>query len=370
MSQIIDTTYLQETLLHLLSINSPTGYTDEIVHTVATELTRLGIDYTLTRRGAIRAVLPGKDRQPDRALVTHLDTLGAMVTRLKDNGRLAITQIGTWSPRFAEGARVTVYTDDTFYRGTIMPLKASGHTYNDEIDNQPVSWDNLEIRLDAEVFTATDLTNLGLHVGDFIAVDTQPEVVNGYINARHLDNKAGVASKLAAAKALLESPEPRPVDVHLLFTITEEEGTGASSILQGDAASMIAIDNSTVAPGQNSREDSVVLAMRDQGGIYDYHLNRKLIDLCRTHDIPHVRDVFRHYKSDATAALSAGNDVRTALVCFGLDASHGYERTHIKSLAALAALLYQYAISPVDFPRDAKPLSPLEGFPEVAEEHS
>ncbi len=364
----IDTTYLQETLLHLLRIDSPTGYTDKIVHEISQELQRLGIDYRLSRRGAIRAVLPGAARQPDRALVTHLDTLGAMVTRLKESGRLAITHIGTWSPRFAEGVRVTVYTDDTHYRGTILPLKASGHTYNNEVDTQPVCWDNLEIRLDAEVASATDLSGLGLNVGDFVAIDTNPEVVNGFINARHLDNKAGVACKLAMAKALLEAGTPRPVDVHLLFTITEEEGTGASSILQGDAATMLAIDNSTVAPGQNSREDAVVLAMRDMGGIYDYHLNRKLIDLCRTHNIPHVRDVFRHYKSDATAALSAGNDVRTALVCFGLDASHGYERTHIKSLTALAELLCHYATSPIDFPRDDKPLSSIEGFPDVQTE--
>ena len=85
------------------------------------------------------------------------------------------------------------------------------------------------------------------------------------------------------------------------------------SILQGDVAAMVAIDNSTVAPGQNSKEDTVIIAMRDQGAVYEYHLTHKLIRLCNEYNIPHVRDVFRHYKSDAASALSAGNDIRNSI---------------------------------------------------------
>src|SRR3546814_2447682 len=102
--------------------------------------------YGLTRRGAIRAELPGRRKSPDRAVVAHLDTLGATVKGLKPNGRLALVPIGHWSSRFAEGARVTVFTDKGYYRGTILPLKASGHTYNTEIDTQPTYWDHVEDR--------------------------------------------------------------------------------------------------------------------------------------------------------------------------------------------------------------------------------
>ncbi len=365
----IDNVYLQEILLQLLDIPSPTGYTDRIVHFIGEELERLKVPFELTRRGAIRATLEGKQRSPDRAIVSHLDTLGAMVTQLKHNGRLAITMIGTWSPRFAEGARVTIFTDEHHYRGTILPLKASGHVYNDEVDTQPVSWDNLEIRIDEKIENKADLEKYGFNVGDFVAVDTNPEITpSGFIKARHLDNKAGVACQLAAIKAVTESGVELPVDCHPLFTITEEEGTGASSVLHGDVSSMVAIDNSTVAPGQNSREDAVVIAMRDKGGIYDYHLTHKLIKLCRDHKIPHVRDVFKHYKSDATSALSAGNDIRSALICFGLDASHGYERTHMDSLAALTNLICCYMTSETDIPRDKDKLGPIDGFPIQGEE--
>ena len=35
------------------------------------------------------------------------------------------------------------------------------------------------------------------------------------------------------------------------------------------------------------------------------------------------RDVFRHYRCDSASAIEAGNDIRTALITFGIDASHG-----------------------------------------------
>lgn len=365
----IDAQYLQNTLEKLLAVPSPTGLTDQIVRVVCEELEALGVDFELTRRGAIRATIKGKQETPDRATVTHLDTLGAMVRELKSNGRLAIVPIGTWSARFAEGARVTIFGDKRTYRGTILPLKASGHVYNEQIDTQPVNWDNLEIRIDEKTSGKESLEKLGFNIGDFIAVDANPEITDsGYIKARHLDNKAGVACQLAALKAIIDSKKTLPVDCHPLFTISEEEGTGASSVLHGDVSSMVAIDNSTVAMGQNSEEDKVIIAIRDQGGIYDYHLTHKMIELCESHKIPYVRDIFRYYKSDAASALSAGNDIRTALICFGLDASHGYERTHIDSLTSLTQLICQYMLSKPEILRDKDPLGPLEGFPHQIEQ--
>ena len=107
---------------------------------------------------AIRATLPGRRRSPDRAIVAHLDTLGAMVTRLRSNGRPAVTPVGTWPARAAEGARVTLFADHgKEFRGTLLPLKASGHVYNEEVDRQVAHWDNLELRLDEVVNDASDL---------------------------------------------------------------------------------------------------------------------------------------------------------------------------------------------------------------------
>lgn len=359
----IDIEYLADALGELLSIPSPTSYTDNIVRRVGQELDRLGVPFEVTRRGAIRAVLRGKERRPARAIAAHLDTLGAQVKAIKDNGRLAIVSIGCWSARFAEGARCTIFTEQGSYRGTILPLKASGHTYGDEVDAQPTGWAYVEARVDARCSNADEARKLGIDVGGIIAIDPQPEFMeNGFVCSRHLDDKAGVAVMLAALRALIPVRDKLPVDVYFLFTIEEEVGVGASNILTEDVASLIAVDNGTSAPGQNSAEFGVTLAMADQNGPFDYHLTRKLARLCEENDIYYQKDVFGHYRSDVASAVEAGHDVRTALICFGIDASHSWERIHIHALRSLSELVTAYLLSPIAFVRDAEEVSTLKDF--------
>jgi peptidase M42 family hydrolase len=362
----VDLQYLEKVLLKLLGIHSPTGYTDPIVRAVCEELDALDVHYELTRRGAIRATLPGRAYSPDRALVVHLDTLGAMVREKKDNGRLGVVPVGHWSARFAEGARVALFTDDTSYRGTLLPLKASGHVYNEEVDTQPVAWENLELRIDEDAASKEELDQLGIEVGDFIGVDARPEILqNGYINARHLDNKAGVACLLAAAKSIRDHGCELPVDCHLLFTISEEVGSGASAVLHGDVAEMVAIDNATNAPGQNSSDKGVTIAMADSSGPFDYHLTHQLIHLSQNHGIRFERDVFKHYRCDAASAVEAGNDIRSALLAFAVDGSHGYERTHMDSLLQTTFLILAYASSHLVYKDQKSTFTSIEAFPKT-----
>ncbi|MGH6735373.1 MAG: osmoprotectant NAGGN system M42 family peptidase [Methyloceanibacter sp.] len=360
----IDLKYLADRLDELLSIPSPTSYTDNVVRHCGQELDRLGVPFEVTRRGAIRAILGGKARRPARAIAAHLDTLGAQVKAIKDNGRIEVVPIGHWNARFAEGARCTIFTEQGGYRGTILPLKASGHTFGEEIDEQPSGWAHVEVRVDARSSTVEEARKLGIDVGDIVAIDPQPEFLeNGFICSRHLDDKAGVAVMLAALQALAPVKDRLPVDVYFLFTIEEEVGVGASNILTEDVASLIAVDNGTSAPGQNSAEFGVTVSMADRNGPFDYHLTRQLVGLCVENDIIYQKDVFRHYRSDVASAVEAGHDVRTALICFGIDASHGWERIHIHSLRSLAELITAYVLSPVAFKRDVEEVSTLKGFP-------
>lgn len=360
----LDREYMLGTLERLLTTPSPSGMTDEIVNLACSMLDDLGIEYELTRRGAVRATLPGETRDPDRAIVAHLDTLGAMVKGLKPNGRCEVVPIGHWSSRFAEGARVSIQSAHETHRGTILPNKASGHVYNREIDSQPSNWDNVELRVDRRVHSAADLADIGIAVGDTVVVHADPAFSDdGFICSRHLDDKAGVAALLTAVKALVDGGHKLPLECHLLLTISEEVGVGASHVLHGDVAEMVSIDNGTIAPGQNTSEYGATIAMQDMSGPFDWHLTRKLLKLAEAFDVEYSRDVFKYYRSDAAAALEAGNDIRTALVCFACDASHGWERTNVDSLEAVADLMVAYMRSPLLFHRDEHAIGPREDFP-------
>ncbi|MHA3885093.1 osmoprotectant NAGGN system M42 family peptidase [Stutzerimonas degradans] len=350
-----DLNYLQRVLLEMLAIPSPTGFTDTIVRYVAERLQELGVPFELTRRGTIRATLKGRRDSPDRAVAAHLDTIGAIVREIQPSGRLGLAPVGCWSSRFAEGSRVSVFTDTGVIRGSVLPLLASGHAFNTAVDEAPVSWDHVELRLDAYTYSRAETCALGVNIGDFVAFDPMPEFTeSGYISARHLDDKAGVAALLAALKAIVESGQEPPIDCHPLFTITEETGSGAAGALPWDVSEFVGIDIAPAAKGQESSEHAVTVAMQDSGGPYDFHLSRHLLRLAREQDIPVRRDLFRYYHSDAQSAIEAGHDIRTALLAFGCDATHGYERTHIDSLSALSRLLCSYMLSPPVFASDAQ----------------
>lgn len=363
----IDMEWTVDVLLHLLRTPSPAGRTDAVMQLVGDILGEVGLPFTLTRRGSLLADLPGRSPGIDRALVVHADTIGCMVRGLKDNGRLEVVQVGTFSARFAEGARVTIFAEDPdrTYSGTIMPLKASGHAYGDEVDTQGVGWEHVEVRVDEVVHDRQGLVELGIEVGNFVALDAEPVVTpSGFLVSRHLDGKAGVAAALGAVRAISESGLELPHRASLLVTIAEEIGQGASHGLDADVAEMVSVDNSVVAPGQCSREDGVTIPLADMTGPFDYHLTRRLLRLCRDHDLPHARDMYKWYRSDVAAALEAGAGTRAALVSFGLDGSHGWERTHLRSVEATAQLLSVWLQTPLTFARwDASPTGSLEDFP-------
>ena len=351
----IDMAYVQDVLVRLLRTPSPTGRTDQVMQLIGEQLDEIGLKFELTRRGVIVAELPGGDATgADRTIVVHGDTIGCMVRQLKDDGRLAVVPVGTHSARFAEGARVTIFVDDLeqgFYTGTILPLLASGHRYGDAVDTQGVSWEQVEVRVDEDVRDAAGLADLGIQVGDFVALDSYPEVTaSGYVKARHLDDKAGVAAALGAFKALVDHGITPPVNAHLLVTISEEVGLGATHGIDEQVAELVSIDVAIVAPGQSSTEHTVNVAMQDSSGPFDYHLARRLASLADEHGIEHRRDVYGFYRSDSATALQAGAQTRAALVGFGIDASHGHERTHLDGIRRTAELIAVYLQTELTFP--------------------
>ncbi len=362
-----DRRWMVDTLLALLQTPSPTGRTDAVMQLIGEILDDVGLPFTLTRRGALIAELPGESQTAARAVVVHADTVGAMVRGIKDNGRLELVSVGTFSARFAAGARVRIFCDESheFITGTILPLEASGHAFGDAVDTQPTDWDHVEVRVDRLVSSREAVAGLGIRVGDFVALDANPVLTDdGFVVSRHLDDQAGVAIVLALVKHFAENHTVLPHRTTVMITIAEEVGYGASAGVPADVAELVAVDNAVCAPGQQSLEDGVTVPMADLHGPYDYHLTRRLCRLAEEGGIRYARDVFRYYRSDAAAAIEAGASTRAALVGFGVDGSHGWERTHIDSLEATYRLLRAWLQTPLTFAQwDANPTGRLRDFP-------
>ena len=345
---MIDTAYLTRCLEDLVNTPSPVGMTERAATKLAAWLETMGYPVTYTRRG-VMSVVVGQG-EPRRALAAHIDTLGAMVTGFHPNGRPKLRNTGTWAARFAEGARCTIFSDEGELRGTILPLKASGHLFNTEVDTQPADWDNLEVRIDAQpqlsptsVHQPDKSIHFSVKVGDIIAIDAQPEFLkNGFIVSRHLDDKAGASCLLAALKHFSDTGRAPKVATQVLFTISEEVGIGGTHGFGEQVQELVAVDNGVTGPAQATHDAACTIAFRDRTGPFDLPITKHLVSLAKTHGIAHVRDTFRSYRSDSAAAIDAGWDLRVGLICFSLDSSHGWERTHIKSLEELTKLIVAY----------------------------
>ncbi len=352
---MIDPSRMTQTLLELLAIPSPCGFTDEVVHYVGNVLDAIGIEYDLTRRGTIRARLAGSDGGPARAVVTHVDTIGAMVRYVRDDGRLLVAPIGHWSSRFAEGARVTLFSDSGAYRGCLLPTLDWGVSRDQGVEAVALDWEHVELRLEEAVFSAEDVHRLGIEIGNFIALDSHPEVLeNGYIVGRNLDNKAGTAAVLELLRHLVEDGIRPTHDTYVLFTVTETTGGGMGSAILPEVSELLTVDFESVAPVEKSPFKRVTLASGDASGPYDYHLTEHLHRLAVDGGIPLQQKYLKAFHSDAAAALVAGHDVRTAVIAYAGDASHSVERTHIESLTNVVRMLEAYATSEPTFARDAE----------------
>lgn len=335
---------IKEYLQNILTIPSPTGYTVRIMDYIRKELDKLNISYITTNKGAVIATIKGKNEDYQKTLSAHVDTLGAMVTGIKGNGRLSLTQLGGFMMTSVEGENITIETaEGKTFEGTIQTIKPSVHISGGDARDLKRVPENYEVVLDEKVFSKEDVTNLGINVGDFICFDTRTRFTeSGYIKSRHLDDKASVGILLYTLKYIVENKIELPNTINVFISNYEEVGHGACASIPEKTKEFIAVDMGCPGLDQNSTEYACCIAAKDSSGPYDLDLRVRLTNLCKKHNIDYRVDIYPFYGSDASAALRAGYDIKTALIGAGIFASHGYERTHMDSVLATVDLILKY----------------------------
>ncbi|MEO4054288.1 M42 family metallopeptidase [Solibacillus sp. CAU 1738] len=335
-------------LEQLVNIASPSGYTANIMRFMGQFLQDHNIPYTKTNKGAIIVTFKGDNDDQHRLLTAHTDTLGAMVKEVKQSGRLKLAMIGGFNWNAVEGEYCTIHTaSGKKVRGTILMHETTVHVYRGAGDLKRDE-NHIEVRLDEKVFSAQDTRALGIEVGDFVSFDARYETTeSGFVKSRHLDDKASTTLLLQLMKYVKENSVKLPYTTHFYISNNEEIGYGGNSNIPEQVVEYIAVDMGAIGDGQASDEYTVSICAKDSSGPYHYELTQHLIGLAKAGNIDYKLDIYPYYGSDASAAIRAGYDVRHALFGPGIESSHAYERTHIDSLQATAALLYAYITSPM-----------------------
>ena len=330
--------FIAEQLKTLTAIPSPSGYTKNATDYLMKLLQDMGYEPKLSRKGNVFATLGG-DGEP-LVLAAHVDTLGAMVRSIKDNGRLRPTTLGghVWST--ADGENCTIHTrDGKVYTGVVLNTEPSAHVADKKVETLE---ENMEILLDEPVSTKAETLALGIQTGDIIAMDPRTVITeSGYIKSRFLDDKLSASILLGIAKIVKDESLSFHRKVSLLFTVYEEVGHGGSFVPE-DTTEMISVDMGCVGADLGCTERMVSICAKDSGGPYNYDLVTELSNIAKEEQLDYAIDVYPHYGSDVEATLHAGYDIRHGLIGPGVYASHNYERSHLDGVKNTFLLLTTY----------------------------
>ena len=339
MKKYID--YIIEQLQHLISIDSPTGFTREVTDYLMQEYRALGYEPQRTVKGGVLVELGGSGN----AVLTmaHVDTLGAMVAEIKSNGRLRLTPLGGLNANNVETENCRVYTfDGKVYEGTIQLEDASIHV-NGDYQKTERTFDKIEVLLDEEANDKDAVKALGIENGAYVAVEPRLRITkSGYIKSRFLDDKLSTAILLGFAKYVKDENLTLSRKVYQHITVFEEVGHGACGTIPQDVTELLSVDMGCVGEGLECTERQVSICVKDGHGPYNYDVVKTLIEKAKAQEISYAADVYPHYGSDADAALDAGADATHGLIGPGVYASHGYERSHIDGVENTLKLLLAY----------------------------
>ncbi|MBU5438583.1 M42 family metallopeptidase [Tissierella sp. MSJ-40] len=341
----IDIEFILENMKKYLAIPSPGGYTRESVLKAKEDFEKCGLHTKITNKGALIATLEGKNKDEEVVITAHIDTLGGMVKGITNNGRLRYAKVGGGSWGAIEGENCYIITrKGKKIRGSIIPSMASTHIYGGEGGNAIRNETNMLVRIDEVIKNKEDVIKLGINVGDFIALDTRTEITeSGFVKSRYLDNKLAVAIVLEICRYFKENNIIPKYTTHFYISNYEEMGHGVSYMPE-KAKEIIAIDVGIVGEGQESNEFSVSIAAKDKRSTYDFEFRNRLVNIAEENGIEYAVDVYNFYSSDATHAVIQGKDINFASLGPAVDASHHYERTHIKSIINTTKLLINYLI--------------------------
>ena len=335
--------YAVDMTKELLAIDSPSGYTDKAAAWVQKAFADLGFEAKITTKGGVLIDLGGENVNDGLFLEAHADTLGAMVTEIKGNGRLKVTNLGGLRAENCEAENCRVYTRaGKVIEGTLQLCNASVHV-NGEYKDTKRSWDTTEVVLDEDVTSAEETRALGIEVGDIVCFDPRTRrTASGYLKSRFLDDKLSVGILLGFAKYLADNgivPERRTW-VHV--TVYEEVGHGGSASVPAGVTEAISVDMGCVGDGLTCTEKQVSICAKDSGGPYSYDVVGNLIAAAKKAGADYAVDVYPFYGSDVEATLRSGVDIRHGLIGPGVYASHGYERSHIDGVFNTLKVLCGY----------------------------
>jgi putative aminopeptidase FrvX len=332
----------------LLVTHSPTGDEREMDQACLDELGGICTRVWQDEAGNVIGLLEGETEAPPLRLMAHKDEIGALVARIDEDGKMRLEPLG--------GALAWIYGEgplDVLGSEVITGILGVGsmHTSDLSVDIQaakthrPLSWD--VCRLDCKL-NRQQLAEKGVTVGTRVCISRARKVplyLDDHVAGYGLDDKAGVAVLLIAAKMLGEAGKRPTRDTYVCLTSAEEAGIAGGSFaartLPGDVA--VAVEVAPVAPEYPVEPGpNPVIIYKDGQGIYDKGLSDELCAVAGELGLAPQRLAVRGFGSDASTIFKYGLAGRVAALAFPTENTHGCEIAHLGSLLNCAKVVAAY----------------------------
>lgn len=344
----------RDLLQELLHAYGPGGQEDEVRAICRRELEPLADEVSVDAAGNLVCLVRGSGEGSAAALrvVAHMDELSMIVKRVRDDGSLQLSQLGTMYPgNFGLGPLCVLGDAETL---TAVLLLGSEHT-TPETPNvwrtKPSGGDQAMHWSDVYAFTGRTRDRLaaaGVHPGTRVCVHRSRRglvEIGDYVGCYFLDDRAALTALVRAARLLREGAGRPPADVRLICTTGEEMGgigAGyASRTLPGEVT--LALDVGPVEAEYGVPADSgPVIAYADDSVVYDKPLADRLMALGRELGLGTRAAVWESYDSDASRSKSTGQAARAGLISLPTLSTHGYEVQHAETINRTARLLAEF----------------------------
>ena len=339
-----DDTWLQR-LDELSAAHGPSGDEREIDAVVRRMFEATGADVTSDLATNLYAHLPGDG--PSVLIMAHKDEIGLVVTNVREDGRLEVSNCGGSVPwKYGEGPVDILSDDGGIVRGVLSV--GSIHTRQGPLhelkSDRALTWDLVTL------FTGLDpneLADRGVHVGSRAVVARERKRVErlgeDYIAAFALDDRIGLAALWATLDELIHRSTAR-LDLHFVATHGEEIGMigalHAARRIQPDVA--IALDTSPVTGEMPVNLDERPAIWYREATFNDKAECDRLLHLAEALGVGAQPVAYTSAASDAGRVRQHGWAART--LCLGIprDNSHGFEIAHRQAVPNLVQLLLAY----------------------------
>lgn len=300
----------------------------------------------------IGKVFGERKEAPPIRLMAHMDEISMIVKRINEDGSLRVDPLGGILPGAIGQCPVDILGDQERFSGVLSfgslhVTKETVSTYKMVPEEEKglgkaLTWE------DVKVITRKSLKELaqnGVHAGTRVVIGKQrrellmfQDCIAGYF----LDNRASIAICLCAFKRMRQRNQRPNNDVYLVATCMEEiGGQGASyaaRTLPGELT--IAVDVGPVATEYGTRlSGGPIIVYQDAFSVYDKRTSDNLVSLARELGQEPQCAIWGNYGSDASLAQSRGQSARSALICFPVENTHGFEIMHKESISQCANLL-------------------------------